>query len=172
MPSGFEKLRHPSRLPDADRQLVAVYGSSDRASQAEDLATGDVASDQGGHLADELDRDLMLAGREAALLASHVIDDPVLPINCINQQGRLALSVTAHSTALRCPSAGFNLAVWLAMGRSQQIVSARGCSRLRRRRCGLPHYVMLAVELMFRNEWGVMASCALPLDVGLHIGRR
>ena len=31
---------------------------------------------------------------------------------------------------------------------------------------------MLAVELMFRNEWGVMASYALPLDVGLHIGRR
>ena len=42
----------------------------------------------------------MLAGREAALLASHVIDDPVLPINCIDQQGGLALSVTAHSTAL------------------------------------------------------------------------
>jgi len=36
------------------------------------------------------------------LLASHVIDDLVLPINCIDQQGRLALSMTAHSKALGC----------------------------------------------------------------------
>ena len=39
----------------------------------------------------------MLSGGEATLLASKVIDDPVLPIYCIDQQGRLALSVTAHS---------------------------------------------------------------------------
>jgi hypothetical protein len=26
---------------------------------------------------------------------------------------------------------------------------------------------MLAEELMFRNEWGMMASYALPLDIGL-----
>jgi len=52
---------------------------------------GDIASDQDGHLADEIDRNLMLSGREAALFASHVIDDLVLPINCIDQQGRLAV---------------------------------------------------------------------------------
>jgi hypothetical protein len=75
---------------------------------------GDVGSDQSGHLADELDRDLMLAGREAALLASHIIDDPVLPINCIDQQGRLALCITIHSTALRCPLPGVDLADWFS----------------------------------------------------------
>ena len=47
---------------------------------------------------------LVLACRETALLASHVIDNPVLPINRIDQQGHLAQSMTAHSTALRCPS--------------------------------------------------------------------
>jgi hypothetical protein len=44
----------------------------------------------------------MLSGGEAALLASHVIDDLILPINCIDQQGRLALSMIAHSKALGC----------------------------------------------------------------------
>jgi hypothetical protein len=134
MPSGFEKLRHPPRLPVTDRQLVAVQGLFDRFSRAvEDLAAGDVARDHGGHLADELDRDLMLSGREAALLASHVIDDPVPPMNCIDEQGRLALSVVAHSTALRCPLAGLDLVVWLVMGRSAATMLARGCSRLWRR---------------------------------------
>ena len=47
---------------------------------------------------------LVLACRETALLASHVIDNPVLPINRLDQQGRLAQSMTAHGTALRCPS--------------------------------------------------------------------
>ena len=42
----------------------------------------------------------MLSCAEATLLASHVIDDLVLPINSIDQQGRLALSVTTHSKAL------------------------------------------------------------------------
>ena len=71
MSSGFEKFRQSPALPGADRQLVAVQGSSDRISRAdEDLTTGDVASDQGSHLADKFHRDLMLSGGEATLLAS------------------------------------------------------------------------------------------------------
>jgi len=57
----------------------------------------------------------MLAGREAALLASQIIDDPVLPSNSLDQQGRLALSVTAHSTAFRCPSTGLDFPIWFFM---------------------------------------------------------
>jgi hypothetical protein len=31
----------------------------------------------------------------------HVIDDPALPMNCIDEQGRVALSVNTHSTWTR-----------------------------------------------------------------------
>jgi hypothetical protein len=59
----------------------------------------------------------MFSGGKTALLASHVIDDLVLPINCIDQQSRLALSVTADCKALCCPSAELDLAVFVRHGR-------------------------------------------------------
>ena len=65
----------------------------------------------------------MLSGGEAALLASHVIDDLVLPINCIDQQGRLVSSVTAHSKAL-CRQNSI-LPFLFVMGGSAATVSAR-----------------------------------------------
>ena len=65
----------------------------------------------------------MFSGGEAALRASHVIDDLVLPINCIDQQGRLVLSVTAHSKAL-CRQNSI-LPFLFVMGGSAAIVSAR-----------------------------------------------
>ena len=76
----------------------------------------------------------MLSGGEAALLASHVIDDLVLPINCIDQQGRLALSMTAHSKALGCRRLNSIPQFLFVMGGgSAANVSARGCSGFGRR---------------------------------------
>src|SRR6516165_11209042 len=96
----LEIPHHAPRQPWADKRADGVGAAH------QELAARDVGRNHGGRLADELDRDLMRAGRVTALSAFGIGDDAVAPAGGIGPQCRLAITATAHGTALRCPLVG------------------------------------------------------------------